>query len=41
VEVVTQPGDGSAERKVTEAEVTFVNLDENRKPIPVERVIAK
>ena len=38
VEVVTQPGDGSAERKVTEAEVTFVNLDENRKPIPVVRI---
>jgi acyl-CoA thioesterase YciA len=37
VEVVTQPGDGSAERKVTEAEVTFVNLDESRKPIPIER----
>src|ERR1700687_229296 len=26
-----------AERRVTEAEVTFVNLDENRKPVPVSR----
>lgn len=37
VEVITQPSDGSAERKVTEAEVTFVNLDENRRPIPIPR----
>jgi acyl-CoA thioesterase YciA len=27
----------NAERRVTEAEVTFVNLDENRKPKPIER----
>ncbi len=26
-----------ADRRVTEAEVTFVNLDENRKPLPIER----
>ena len=37
VEVISQPSDGSAERKVTEAEVTFVNLDMNRKPIPIPR----
>jgi acyl-CoA thioesterase YciA len=27
----------NAERRVTEAEVTFVNLDENKKPKPIER----
>lgn len=38
VEVLSQGGDGSAESvKVTQAEVTFVNLDENRKPAPIER----
>jgi acyl-CoA thioesterase YciA len=37
VEVISQPADGSAERKVTEAEVTFVNLDEKRKPVPIPR----
>jgi len=26
----------NAERRVTEAEVTFVNLDENKKPKPIE-----
>ena len=35
VEVRAQSRD--AERRVTEAEVTFVNLDENRKPVPVSR----
>ncbi len=27
----------NAERRVTEAEVTFVNLDENRRPKPIRR----
>jgi acyl-CoA thioesterase YciA len=27
----------NAERRVTEAEVTFVNLDENRRPKPIEK----
>jgi acyl-CoA thioesterase YciA len=35
VEVRAQSQD--ADRRVTEAEVTFVNLDENRKPLPVAR----
>jgi acyl-CoA thioesterase YciA len=35
VEVRAQSQD--AERRVTEAEVTFVNLDENRKPKPIEK----
>jgi acyl-CoA thioesterase YciA len=35
VEVRAQSQD--ADRRVTEAEVTFVNLDENRKPKPIER----
>jgi len=35
VEVRAQSQD--ADRRVTEAEVTFVNLDENRKPVPVPR----
>ena len=39
VEVISQPGEGLGTRvKVTEAEVTFVNLDENRRPIPIPRV---
>lgn len=38
VEVISQPSDGSAQRKVTQAEVTFVNLDEkSRQPIPIPR----
>ncbi|MGH9369413.1 MAG: acyl-CoA thioesterase [Thermoanaerobaculia bacterium] len=38
VEVVSQRDErGSAPVKVTEAEVTFVNLDENRKPLPIPR----
>jgi acyl-CoA thioesterase YciA len=38
VEVFSQSADGAQRRaKVTEAEVTFVNLDENRRPIPVAR----
>jgi acyl-CoA thioesterase YciA len=28
----------NAERRVTEAEVTFVNLDENKKPKPIEKL---
>ena len=36
VEVFAQRGEGGRERvKVTGAEVTFVNLDENRRPIPI------
>jgi acyl-CoA thioesterase YciA len=38
VEVVSQPGEGLGNRvKVTEAEVTYVNLDKNRRPVPVAR----
>lgn len=38
VEVFSQRGEGAHERvKVTEAEVTFVNLDENRRPAPIPR----
>jgi acyl-CoA thioesterase YciA len=38
VEVVSQRDErGSSPVKVTEAEVTFVNLDENRKPLPIPR----
>jgi acyl-CoA thioesterase YciA len=38
VEVVSQrDAQGSSPVKVTEAEVTFVNLDENRHPIPIPR----
>ena len=38
VEVVAQPGEKPKEAvKVTQAEVTFVNLDENRKPVPIPR----
>lgn len=36
VEVFSQRGEGAHERvRVTEAEVTFVNLDENRRPTPI------
>jgi acyl-CoA thioesterase YciA len=36
VEVFAQRGEAGRERvKVTGAEVTFVNLDENRRPIPI------
>ncbi len=36
VEVFSQNGEGGGRRvKVTEAEATFVNLDENRRPIPI------
>jgi len=38
VEVVSQRDErNSAPVKVTEAEVTFVNLDENRRPLPIPR----
>jgi acyl-CoA thioesterase YciA len=38
VEVFAQRGEGTGRTvKVTEAEVTFVNLDENRKPVPIPR----
>ena len=38
VEVFAQGGEAGRERvKVTGAEVTFVNLDENRRPIPIPR----
>jgi acyl-CoA thioesterase YciA len=38
VEVFSQPGEGLGNRvRVTEAEVTFVNLDENRRPAPIPR----
>jgi acyl-CoA thioesterase YciA len=38
VEVFAQRGEGTAGKvKVTEAEVTFVNLDEERKPLPIPR----
>jgi acyl-CoA thioesterase YciA len=38
VEVFAQTGEGLGRRaKVTEAEVTFVNLDRNRKPTPIPR----
>jgi acyl-CoA thioesterase YciA len=38
VEVFAQRGEGTADMvKVTEAEVTFVNLDEERKPLPIPR----
>jgi acyl-CoA thioesterase YciA len=38
VEVFAQRREGSGGMvKVTEAEVTFVNLDENRKPLPIPR----
>ena len=38
VEVFSQSEEGRDKRvKVTEAEVTFVNLDKNRKPVPIPR----
>jgi acyl-CoA thioesterase YciA len=38
VEVFSQRGEGVGNRvKVTEAEVTYVNLDENRRPAPIRR----
>jgi acyl-CoA thioesterase YciA len=38
VEVVSRrDAPGASSVKVTEAEVTFVNLDENRRPIPILR----
>ena len=38
VEVFSQPGEGLGNRlRVTEAEVTFVNLDKNRKPAPIPK----
>ena len=38
VEVFAQRGDGAGEIvKVTNAEVTFVNLNEKRRPIPIPR----
>jgi acyl-CoA thioesterase YciA len=39
VEVISQSSEGTGQRrvKVTEAEVTFVNLDENRRPTPIPR----
>lgn len=38
VEVVSQRDESnSAPVKVTEAEVTFVNLDQNRRPLPIPR----
>ncbi len=38
VEVFSQQAEGTGKRvKVTEAEVTFVNLDKSRRPIPIAR----
>jgi acyl-CoA thioesterase YciA len=38
VEVFSQPGEGIGNRvRVTEAEVTYVNLDKNRRPVPIRR----
>jgi acyl-CoA thioesterase YciA len=38
VEVFSQPGEGLGKRvKVTEAEVTYVNLDKNRRPVPIQK----
>jgi acyl-CoA thioesterase YciA len=38
VEVFSQASEGLEKRvKVTEAEVTFVNLDKNRRPLPIPR----
>ncbi len=38
VEVFSQPGEGLGKRvKVTEAEVTYVNLDKNRRPTPIKK----
>ena len=42
VEVYSQRDDGPENRaKVTEAEVTFVNVDENRRPLPILKAKAK
>jgi len=38
VEVFSQPGEGIVNRvRVTEAEVTYVNLDKNRRPMPIRQ----
>jgi len=38
VEVFSQPGEGIGNRvRVTEAEVTYVNLDKNRRPMPIRQ----
>ena len=38
VEVFSQTGEGIGNRvKVTEAEVTYVNLDKNRRPLPIAK----
>ena len=38
VEVFSQPGEGLGNRvKVTVAAVTYVNLDKNRRPVPIRR----
>ena len=38
VEVFSQQGEGIGQRvRVTEAEVTFVNLDKNRRPVPIPK----
>ena len=38
VEVYSQTGEGTGNRvKVTEAEVTYVNLDKNRRPLPIAK----
>jgi acyl-CoA thioesterase YciA len=38
VEVFSESGEGQGQRvKVTEAEVTFVNLDKDRRPVPILR----
>jgi acyl-CoA thioesterase YciA len=38
VEVFSQPGEGLGKRvRVTEAEVTYVNLDKNRRPVPIRK----
>jgi len=38
VDVISESGEGQGERvRVTDAEVTFVNLDKDRRPIPIPR----
>jgi acyl-CoA thioesterase YciA len=38
VEVFSQPGEGVGNRvKVTQAEVTYVNLDKNRRPVEIKK----
>ena len=38
VEVFSQTSEGAGNRvKVTEAEVTYVNLDKNRRPVPISK----